>query len=204
MSAPASFLGVTDDTDASTTAVVLAAAVYAGCFLMVSNHYVFRPKVEEFLGQWSRAGAGRQLLIDLVSNLPLFSFLACTLAVSYSDSGLSVVVYSDIGWSGLYVGILAFKGSQHREVGNWKLMLIKSISLLGLVYAAIAVHYLTQSYFVSLGVILLLVYFINLAIDSHEEKFVEIMQYLFNYKPQNESESVTHSRYSNTSILTRW
>lgn len=135
---------------------------------MISNHYVLRPKVEQFLGHWSQSGAGRQLLIDLVTNLPLLTFLACTLGVSSSDGGLSVVMYSDIGWSGLYVGVLAFRGGQRKEVGNWKLMLIKSISFLGLVYASIAMHYLTHSYFVSLGVILLFVYFFNLAIDSHE------------------------------------
>lgn len=64
-------------------------------------------------------------------------------------------------------------------------MLIKSVSLLGIIYGSIAAHYLTKNYLVSLGVILLLLYFINITIDSHEEKFVSIMQYLFNYKPQN-------------------
>lgn len=114
MSNPASFLGVSSQTDASKVALVLVSTAYAGCFLMVSNHYVFRPKVEEFLGQWSQLGAGRQLMIDIVTNLPLLSFLICTLAISGSDSGLSVVVYSDMGWSGLYVGILAFRSTQRR------------------------------------------------------------------------------------------
>jgi hypothetical protein len=190
MSAQVSFLGVSSQADATTIGLVVVATAYAGCFLMVSNHYVFRPKVEEFLGQWSQLGAVRQLLIDLITNLPLLSFLICTLVVNASDSSLSVVVYSDMSWSGLYVGLLAFRTMHRREVGNWKLMLIKSISLLGLIYGSIAAHYITQNYFVSLGVVLLLLYFINVTIDSHEEKFVGVMQYLFNYKPQNESGNV--------------
>lgn len=64
-------------------------------------------------------------------------------------------------------------------------MLIKSIVFLGLVYGSIAIHYLTQSYFLSLGLILLLLYFLNLLIDSHEEKFIAAMEYLFSYKPQH-------------------
>lgn len=187
MSVYANFLGVSAEPDIAKTVLVIMAVTYAGCFLMVSNHYVFRPKVEEFLGQWSQLGAVRQLLIDLVSNLPALSFLICTLAVSSSDSGLSVVVYSDIGWSGLYLGVLAFRKIHKKEVGNWKLMLIKSIALLGLVYACIALHYISCSYYVSLGVILMLIYFLNILIDSYEVKFVTVMQYLFSYKPQNES-----------------
>ena len=42
----ASFLGVSSEAGASTTGLLVAGTAYAGCFLMVSNHYVFRPKVE--------------------------------------------------------------------------------------------------------------------------------------------------------------
>lgn len=185
MSAKASFLGVSSNSDVTTICFTIIATAYAGCFLMVSNHYVFRPKVEEFLGEWSQLGAVRQLLIDLITNLPVLSFLICTLVVNASDSSLSVVIYSDMSWSGLYVGLLAFRTIHRREVGNWKLMLIKSVSLLSLIYGSITAHYLTQDYLVSLGVVLLLLYFINVTIDSHEGKFVSVMQYLFNYKPQN-------------------
>lgn len=50
MSAETSFLGVPSDADVTTICLAIIATAYAGCFLMVSNHYVFRPKVEEFLG----------------------------------------------------------------------------------------------------------------------------------------------------------
>jgi len=36
---------VSTQADASTISLVVVAAVYAGIFLMISNHYVFRPKV---------------------------------------------------------------------------------------------------------------------------------------------------------------
>ena len=179
-----SFLGVSTQADASTISLVVVAAVYAGIFLMISNHYVFRPKVQEFLGSWSQNGAGRQLFIDLLTNLPLLSFLICTLLVNNTDSGLSVIVYSDMSWSGLYVGLLAFRIVQKKEVGNWKLMLIKTISLLCVVYLTISVDYISQSHSVTLGIMLFLLYFINLMIDSNQEKFVSAMQYLFKYKPR--------------------
>lgn len=141
--------------------------IYAGIFLMLSNHYIFRPKVEELLIHSSiQSKALSHLIVDCLSNLPQLTFLACTIAVSNSDSGLSVIVYSDLAWSGLYLGLLAFRGIANKEVGNWKLMLVKDIFFLGLIYATITLHYITQNYLISLGVMLFLIYFINLLIDA--------------------------------------
>jgi hypothetical protein len=72
-----------------------------------------------------------------------------------------------MSWSGLYVGLLAFRIVQKKEVGNWKLMLIKTISLLCVVYLTISVDYISQSHSVTLGIMLFLLYFINLMIDSN-------------------------------------
>ena len=78
---------------------------------MLSNHYVFKPKVEQYLANSSaNSKACTQFLVDFISNLPQLTFIICTIVISNSDSGLSVMVYSDLTWSGLYVGLLAFRG----------------------------------------------------------------------------------------------
>lgn len=63
-------------------------------------------------------------------------------------------------------------------------MLIKNIIFLGLAYLTITTHYIAQSTLISLGAILFILYYINLLIDSYEEKFVEAMTYFFAYKPE--------------------
>jgi hypothetical protein len=110
MSISSNFLGVGQSLESYQIGITVAAAIYAGIFLMLSNHYIFRPKVEDALIHSSvQSKALQQLIIDFVSNLPQLTFLICTLTVSTSDSGLSVIVYSDVAWSGLYVGLLAFR-----------------------------------------------------------------------------------------------
>ena len=47
-------------------------------------------------------------------------------------------------------------------------MLIKNIICLGLVYTTIWMHYISHNYLVTLGLILFLLYFINLAVDAYE------------------------------------
>ena len=99
---------------------------------MVSNHYVFKPKVEQFFLQSSiTSQALHQFLIDFLTNLSPLTFLVSTLLLMNTDSALSVMIYSDISWSGLLVAFLAFRGVlQKDEENDWKLMLIKNVIFL--------------------------------------------------------------------------
>jgi len=83
------------------------------------------------------------------------------------------MIYSDISWSGLLVAVLAFRGIlQKEEESNWKLMLIKNIVFLIIIYVTIVGHYLSQLFMISLGICLFFVYALNLFIDANEDKFV--------------------------------
>jgi hypothetical protein len=155
---------------------------------MVSNHYVFKPKVEQFFLQSSiTSQALHQFLIDFLTNLSPLTFLVSTLLLMNTDSALSVMIYSDISWSGLLVAFLAFRGVlQKDEENDWKLMLIKNVIFLAMIYGIIAGHYLSQLYYISLGICLFLLYMFNLLIDANEDKFISFMEMLFNYKSNNQ------------------
>lgn len=191
MSMSTSFLGLPSAPPAYSLALALAGAVYGAVFLMLSNHYVFKPKVEQYLANSSLSSkASTQFLVDFISSLPHLTFILCSMVISNSDSALSVMVYSDLGWSGLYLGLLAFGGVGSKEGGNWRLMLLKNIVCLGLAYATIWLHYLSCNYLVTLGLVLALLYLLNLLANAHEERLVSAMQFLFQYKPVEEQQRV--------------
>lgn len=139
-----SFLGTPSNLEGYQIAAAIIAALYTGIFVMLNNQYVFRPKVEHFIAQSSlHSKALNQFIIDFVSNLPHFAFLICTILISSSDSCLNVLIFSDLGWSGLFVGLLAFRRTTEKETGNWKLMLCKNIILLVIAYLTISIHYIS-------------------------------------------------------------
>jgi hypothetical protein len=125
-------------------ALCLLGAVYAALFVMISNHFVFKPKVEGLFQHSSiSSGALYQFLVDVLTNLSQLTFVATSLLVFADDNALSVMLYSDISWSGLFLGVVAFRGLRAREEPNSRLMLLKNVVFLGLGYAAVAIHYAT-------------------------------------------------------------
>ena len=106
------------------------------------------------------------------------------------DNSLSVIIYSDMSWSGLFLAIVAFKAINFKEEPNFKLMLLKNILFLLLAYFTISFHYVTNTYLMSIGLILMLLYLVNLMANGNEDNFVESMEALFGYKPVGEIEHV--------------
>ena len=183
MAEESEFLGMSGSFAPAITAVVLLATLYAGVYLMVSNHYVFKPKVENFLVNSSiESKALQQLIIDFLTTLPHLIFALCTVLLQRSNNGLSVMLLSDSAWSGLLMAVLAFKAVPYREEANWRLILVKNIVFLELIYATLAVHFFAGNYLITVGVVLMLLYLINLLLNAYEEKFVGAMEYLFEYK----------------------
>jgi len=95
-----------------------------------------------------------------------------------------------MSWSGLFLAIVAFKAINFKEEPNFKLMLLKNILFLLLAYFTISFHYVTNTYLMSIGLILMLLYLVNLMVNGNEENFVESMEVLFGYKPVGEIEHV--------------
>ena len=169
MSSSTSFLGISGDFEGYQIGFIIAGTVYLGFFLMIINHYVFKPKVEEiFVNSTVKSSVLNQILIDFIANLPQIIFIALSVLESKADTVLQVLIYTDTTWLTLYIGILAFKSIDTRQNGDWKLMLIKNIIFLGLAYLTITTHYIAQSTLISLGAILFILYYINLFIDSYE------------------------------------
>ena len=162
--------------------VTLLGTLYAAVFLMVSNHYVFKPKVEQFLVQSDiESKALQQLIIDFLTPLPHLIFVMSTVLLQKNSHGLSVMVLSDSAWSGLLMAVIAFKEVNYKEEPNWQLLLIKNIVFVELVYGTILAHFLTSTYLITLGVVLALLYLINLLFNAYEDKFIGVMEYLFEY-----------------------
>jgi len=89
MSSSTSFLGISGDFEGYQIGFIIAGTVYLGFFLMISNHYVFKPKVEElFVHSILKSRVMNQMLIDFVANLPQIIFIATSVLVSKNDTVL--------------------------------------------------------------------------------------------------------------------
>ena len=62
-------------------------------------------------------------------------------------------------------------------------MLTKNIVFLGMIYVLITFHYATSNYIISLGLLMIIIYILNLSLNANEDKFVSVMEFLFGYKP---------------------
>ena len=89
MSSTTNFLGISGDFEGYQIGFIIAGTVYLGFFLMISNHYVFKPKVEElFVNSTLKSRVLNQLLIDFIANLPQIIFIALSVLESKADTVL--------------------------------------------------------------------------------------------------------------------
>lgn len=142
--------------------------IYVSLFVMVSNHFVFKPKVEHFFeGSIIHSTTLYQFLVDVLTNLTHLTFLLCSLIFLKDDNSLSVMLYSDTSWTSLFLCLVAFKGLSAKEEPNYKLMLLKNVIFLVLGYVAIGCHYSFDFYQLSLGLLLVFFYCLNLLINGY-------------------------------------
>ncbi len=80
-----------------------------------------------------------------------------------------------MSWCGILLAIVAFKNVQAKNEPNSRLLMVKNIIFMLLVYATIAFHYALGICYISLGIALLLLYFANLIINEFEYKFIGSM-----------------------------
>lgn len=85
------------------------------------------------------------------------------------------MVYSDISWSGIMMCVIAFKGLIPKEEPNYQILFLKNIAFLGLVYAVIISHYASEQYLISLGILMVVLYSVNLLLNGYDDKFVAAM-----------------------------
>lgn len=88
-----------------------------------------------------------------------------------------------MSWCGILLAIVAFRNIQAKNEPNSRLIMLKNIVFLLIVYAGIAFHYVLGIFYITFGIVLLLLYFTNLIINEFEEKFILSMEMLFGYKP---------------------
>ena len=103
-----------------------------------------------------------------------------------SDDSLAVMIYSDMSWCGLLLALVSFSAVSNKEGPNNRLLTAKNVVFLVLAYALVVFHYSIEFYSISLGVGLIMIYLMNLILNSIEEKFIEVMEVLFGYKPDKE------------------
>lgn len=144
MSSSSSLISLPDSYPTYQFALTTIATIYAALFVSISNHTVFKPKLEHIFQHSNIHSISlHQFLIDLMSNLTHLTFLLVSLFFFQDDNALSVIIYSDMSWSGLFLAIVAFKAIGFKEEANFKLMLMKSVVFLILAYCTIFVHYVT-------------------------------------------------------------
>ena len=145
-----------------------------------------------------------QFLIDVITNLTHLTFIITSLLFIKDDNCLSVMVYSDMSWSGILMCVVAFKGLALKEETNTRLMFIKNVVFLILVYLVVTAHYVTDSFLISLGASMMILYLLNLMANGYEEKFVAGMEGLFGYKIGDEMEEVYNILFRTTPIPATW
>ena len=149
-------------------ALVTLGTVYAAIFVKISNHYVFKPKIENFfLESIIASKTFFQLLVDFLTNLTQLTFIAFSILVMQSDDSLAVIVYSDMSWCGLLLSLVSFKAVLAKQEPNIHLLIAKNVTFLILVYLSIVFHYATPFYYISLPISLVLLYFLNLFLNSN-------------------------------------
>ena len=142
---------------------------YCGIFVMLSNHYVLRPRVESLLSKVHiTSNLVQEIIIDFMSNLSNLSFLLSSILMTNSDNGFSVVMIGDSMWAGILIAVITIKNFQDspEDIPESK-VIIKNAVMLCLCYAAILYHYIAQVFFISLGASLLGVYVISLLIVGY-------------------------------------
>ena len=105
-----SFLNLPDSYPTYQIVIATLGTLYAALFVTTSNHFVFKPKIEHLFQHSSiNSTILYQLLVDILSNLTSLTFILSSLFFFKSDNSLSVMVYTDMSWSGVMLGIVAFK-----------------------------------------------------------------------------------------------
>jgi hypothetical protein len=83
---------------------------YFGLYVMISNHFIFKPKVEQILRKTMISSVAlQQFIVDFLSNISIITFLFNEVILLNSDRGISVMIYNDMFWTGICMSILAYR-----------------------------------------------------------------------------------------------
>lgn len=122
-------------------------------------------------------------MIDGLSSFSVLAFLFNELFLLQSDAGLSVVIYQDLFWCGM-CSLLALRAVTNpaNSADPSHIMIIKNAIFLCLCYATLAVHYIVGLYLISLGLILMVLYFANFFINANEGRFTDFINSVMQFK----------------------
>jgi predicted PurR-regulated permease PerM len=145
---------------------LLVGTIYCGIFVMLNNHYVFKPKVQRLVKRLSgrvrsrSAEAVGEMFIDVVTSLSICTFCMGSVFLSGSTNCIEVYLVSDGIWMGVYASVVLYRCRNQQGTIEWKYAIKNSFALM-LCYATLVVHFAIDYYYVTFGVVLLVVYLIN-------------------------------------------
>ena len=145
------------------------ATVYCGLFTAISNHYILKPKIENFFHKTSISSAViKELVIDFLSSLSFITLLLSSILLTPTDDEpLMMLTIHDIYWTTLCVYILMEWKMPEENIFSLKIT-IKNVIFLLLCYVNTLYHYFSRTFFITLGIIYCGLYLINLIINSYE------------------------------------
>lgn len=158
-----------------TYAGMLVAAFYCGIFVMLNNHYVFRPKLTKYakkITQWPKTlqrDAIRSTIVDLVMNLRAITFSMSSVMLSGSTNNIECFVIADSLWMGLYASIVFYLTRNQPQQVDWKYAL-KNIVGMALGYICLLVHFQLNFLFISFGIVLVLITVANQLTNIYYDK----------------------------------
>lgn len=158
-----------------TYAGLLVATLYCGIFVMMNNHYVFRPKLQRYVRRLvmqpksSTRDSLRELIVDSVLSLSALTFSLSSVMMSGSTNNIESFVAADSIWMGIYVSIVLYRQRNTPSKMNVKYAL-KNILAMVLGYLCLLLHVQFNFYFITLGIILVLMTAANILTNIYFEK----------------------------------
>lgn len=153
--------------------ILIISTFYVGIYMIISNHFVFKPKIEEYFSHNQiQSKALYQFVLDFLTNLSQLTFILCALLIDQSDSPLRIMTFSDMSWTTLCIAIISFKCIKNTQEKHWPLFLKKNTIILSLIYVIAWAFYFMNYFSMLMGIVFMAIYIINLIIDSNEEKFI--------------------------------
>lgn len=77
---------------------------------MLRNHYVFKPRIEQFLKKTHlKSVIVREVIIDVLSSLSIVTLALSSMVLSSTDQAIELMVQNDLYWVGLCMSVLAYR-----------------------------------------------------------------------------------------------
>ena len=157
--------------------------IYFGLFVMLRNHYIFKPNILKFLKTTRiKSMLVKQVVTEFLSSLSILTFALSSIVLTANDHAIQLMMQQDMYWAGLCMSVLAYRNIKQEEMLQMKVVMKNGIFLISC-YVLIIYQYFSDYSLLLMGMVMMAIYVINMVFKVYEERFVSLIEVLFNSKP---------------------